>query len=129
MERQKKTRVTNSNDNSKLYVSIASRGHIDIIAMHTLVRIEAWSNYSRLFLTNGKVLVASTVLKRLEERLDSGMFIRAHHTHLVNVDHVAGLNALGEISLRNGDHIPIARRRRNYVIRFLRERQHDLAAN
>jgi len=52
-----------------------------------IVRIEANSNYSFLFFSNGKTLVVSKVLHSLEAQLDSLNFIRVHSSHLVNVDH------------------------------------------
>ena len=99
------------NNNS---LAINSLGRIDIIDRNRLVRIEADSNYCRLFLENGKTFFVAKVLKKFEDELDSQLFIRPHKTHLVNKNFIAsyikGVNA--SIVLSNGEEIPVARRKK-----------------
>ena len=101
------------------YLTITGRKHVDIIPMETLVRVEAWSNYSKLFLSDGRTLLASRVLKNIEKLLDSQMFIRAHSTHLVNIGFLSGINSVGDLCLVNGECIPVSRRRKSDVKRVL----------
>jgi two-component system, LytTR family, response regulator len=104
------------------YLKVVCRKHVNIISMDMLVRVEAWSNYSRLFLTDGRTLVVPRVLKQIEKRLDSRLFIRSHYTHLINLDFLAGFNAAGDLVMVNGECIPVSRRRKISVKRCLENR-------
>jgi|SRR5688572_423851 len=92
-------------------LAISSTGRVDIIDWNRLVRIEADSNYCRLFLENGKTFFVAKVLKKFEDELDRQLFIRPHKTHLVNKSFIAsyikGVNA--SLVLSNGEQIPVAR--------------------
>ena len=116
------TQPTFAPDNTHSCLNVASRNHVDIIAWANLIRVEAWSNYSRLLLADGRTLVVSRVLKQIEKRLDSHLFIRSHNTHLINMDFLTGMNQTGDLCLANGDCIPVSRRRRACVKRQLNER-------
>ncbi len=55
-----------------------------VVDTASIIRIQAISNYSKLFFTTGRTLVVAKVLKRFEEELAVNDFIRPHRTHLVN---------------------------------------------
>src|SRR5687768_9706718 len=92
-------------------------GRIDVINWDNLVRIEASSNYSRLFLANGKTLFVAKVLKKFEKELDNRIFIRSHKTHLVNCSfiksYIKGANS--SLLLSTGDCIPVARNKKRQM--------------
>lgn len=85
-----------------------------VIDIGSIIRIQAISNYSKLFFTNGKKLVVAKVLKRFEEELAFNDFIRPHRTHLVNkkfiLRYIDGEG--GKIELRNGELIDVSKRRK-----------------
>jgi two-component system, LytTR family, response regulator len=102
-----------------IFISVATnRGLLDIPVQH-IIRIQGLSNYSRIFFNNGQYpLTVARVLKRFEEDLPEGNFIRTHRTHLVNRDFVAHirLNALHPyIELRNGEMISVSRRKKRML--------------
>lgn len=96
-------------------LAVSTTGRKDIIDWNLLVRIEADSNYCRLFLENGRTLFVAKVLKKFEDELDMQLFIRPHKTHLVNKSFIAsyikGVHA--SLVLSNGDQIPVARRKKS----------------
>src|SRR5919109_930335 len=76
---------TNGNTNfQSASLTVATVGRVDVIEWDKLVRIEASSNYSRIYLSDGKTLFVAKVLKKFEEELDKRVFVRPHKTHLVN---------------------------------------------
>ena len=105
-----------SHNNNSL--AISSSGRIDIIDWNHLVRIEADSNYCRLFLENGKILFVAKVLKKFEAKLDRQLFIRPHKTHLVNKNfissYIKGVHA--SLMLSNGEQIPVARSKKGLFL-------------
>jgi len=56
----------------------------ELINYSQLVRVEAISNYSKLYFSNGKTLVVAKVLAWFEARLAEQGFLRLHRSHLVN---------------------------------------------
>lgn len=103
-------------------LAVATVGKVDHIEWRLLVRVEAFSNYSKLFLADGKTLFVAKVLKKFEEQLSEDVFIRSHKTHLVNRMFVQSY-VRGEQSfllLANGDKIPVSRNRKKLIgIAFL----------
>jgi|SRR5687767_7865135 two-component system, LytTR family, response regulator len=88
---------------------------MQVIDVHSIIRIQSLSNYSKLFFQNGRTLVVAKVLRWFEERLQTHNFLRIHRTHLVNSDRLkAWKNASTiEIELMNGERLIVARRKRN----------------
>ncbi len=83
----------------------------------TIVRIEASSNYSKIYFSNGKVLVTAKLLKWFEEKLPQQSFIRLHRSHLVNNLFMSTFQRnLKAIELTNGNFIQVSKRRRKSVL-------------
>ncbi len=92
---------------------------IDAIDVHTIIRVEAISNYSKLFFSNGKSLVVAKVLRWFEEYFSASddaesknIFIRTHRTHLVNKNFIRRYSN-GKIELYNQQCIDVARRKKS----------------
>ncbi len=85
------------------------------INCNNIVRIEASSNYSRLFFTDGKTLVVAKVLHWFEKQIGMHMFFRTHRTHLVNKNFISSyLNgSSGQICLFNGERIQLSKRKKS----------------
>ena len=83
----------------------------DCIAWGNLVRIEASSNYSKIYMADGKILFAAKVLKKLEAELDREHFVRIHKTHLVNKEYIKSYitGHHPSLVLSNGEIIPVSR--------------------
>jgi two-component system, LytTR family, response regulator len=96
-----------------------SAGHL-LIETANIIRIEASSNYCKLFLTNGRMLVTAKVLKWFEENLPGHVFMRLHRSHLVN-NHFLLRNQPMEkgLVLINGDYIRVSRRRKKNILNQL----------
>lgn len=87
-----------------------------LIDTRTIIRVQASSNYSKLFLSNGKVLVTAKLLKWFEEHLPDQSFTRLHRSHLVNnlfLNYHQRINKC--VELIDGNFIQISRRRRKSV--------------
>jgi two-component system, LytTR family, response regulator len=113
---QKQTAMyTTKNFNNTLLLPVCNG--LEVIDISTIIRIEAISNYSKLYFTNGKTLVVAKVLRWFEERLKNNeenktIFLRTHRTHLVNKNFISRY-ANGKIELHNHQIIEVARRKKN----------------
>jgi two-component system, LytTR family, response regulator len=89
-----------------------------------IVRIEAISNYSKLFFTNGKTLVVAKVLHWFEDNLAADLFVRVHRSHLINIAHImyCSLAISNGITLMDNSLIIVPRRRKDFIKKILRDK-------
>lgn len=100
----------------------------ELITISNIIRIEAISNYSKLFFANAcpasggsKTLVVAKVLKWFDELLSDKGFIRIHRSHLINLSCINSYNNYNQhkIILQNQEEIDISRRKRSRIIKRL----------
>jgi two-component system LytT family response regulator len=87
-------------------------------AIQQIVRIEASSNYSKIYLLGlSKPYIACKVLNWLQQELPASEFVRVHRSHLVNKKYICMQQHLPNnlIHLTTGDTIEVSRRRRNVL--------------
>lgn len=92
-------------------LAVATTEGTHFIPLADLLRIEAASNYARIFTRNGKPMLVSKTLKDLEESLPSNLFLRIHKSHLVNLLHIKNLLPEQRLTLSNGEVLDVSRRR------------------
>ncbi len=85
------------------------------VAAEEIIRIQAVSNYSRIYFSNGKVVVVAKVLHWFEDSLPIDMFARVHRSHLVNRMFVGSVNGkrTEKLVLLNGEIITVSRRKKS----------------
>lgn len=82
------------------------------IPLDSIVRIEASSNYSKVFCKDQRFpVVAAKVLRWFEQRLPQQLFARVHRKHLVNKMHMVAVKD-NNVILETGIQIGISRRKR-----------------
>ena len=69
-------------------LSINTLEGIMFVDTDQIIRLSADSNYTNIFLKNGKKIFASKTLKEFEETLVPMHFFRVHNTHLINLAYV-----------------------------------------
>ena len=85
-----------------------------------IVRLEASSNYTRIFFTNNTKLVSAKVLKEFVSMLEPFGFVRTHRTHLVNRKHILCVTPDGNIIMKDASVAEISRRMKSGVMRVLK---------
>ena len=85
-----------------------------LLDIEGIVRMEAVSNYTHIYMVNGKKIVLAKTLKYFTSFLQPHGFIRCHRTHLLNPGHITRSNN-GSILLANGELIEISRRKRRLM--------------
>ena len=90
-----------------------SRG-TEAVDCASIVRIEAISNYCKLFFSNGKTMVLAKVLSWFEEQLAGKGFVRLHRSHLVNMQFILRWDneRKATVILKNYYSIPVSRRKK-----------------
>lgn len=101
-------------------VYIPTEQGLRIIAVTNIVRIEARSNYSKLFFDNAKPLTVAKVLHWFEDKLERRIFCRIHKTHIVNNQFISAISADNNtLTLLTGEQLTISRRRKRAVLKLL----------
>jgi two-component system LytT family response regulator len=104
-------------------ILVSSSDTLNLLDVSSIVRCESSRNYTTLYLSNSKNLVASKTLMDFENLLQQHNFLRIHKSHLVNVAYIERYVKAGGgyIILRNGEQLPVAIRKREYLFRKLVE--------
>ena len=102
-------------------ISIATTEGTRLIPVPDIHYCSAEGSYCRLRLDGEQDLLVSKNLSALQALLPEGLFIRAHRSYLVQVDHIAALRPpkTGTLVLRSGESIPVSRRRRKQLVEKL----------
>ena len=102
--------------------TVKESGRVFFLKTSEIHWIEAASNYVRLHVEDRAHLMRET-MKRLEDKLDPGKFLRIHRSTIVNVDAVRELQPMfnGEyaVILKNGTQLSLSRGYRDKLNEFL----------
>ncbi|MBN3036640.1 MAG: response regulator transcription factor [Bacteroidales bacterium] len=101
---------------SKLALPV--EGRIAMIEFDSVIYCESDGNYTRLHLDGDKKIMVSRTLKDIERMLPHPLFVRIHHSHLVNINHVTDYirGEGGEVLLSNGIQLRVSRNRKDTLL-------------
>jgi two-component system, LytTR family, response regulator len=85
------------------------------VFMQNIIRVEANSNYSKIFFCNEQPLTVAKVLHWFEDNLPNDFFWRIHRTHIVNRIFVTDVNKKSMLQLSNGESLQISRRKKTAI--------------
>lgn len=95
-------------------ITLPTGNAYEIVNIKDIIRCEADGSYTTFYLSDKRKLVISSGLKHYEELLPEMDFIRVHHHHLINMNHV--LRFLkedgGYAIMSDGSKIEISRRKK-----------------
>ena len=111
---------TNKNRFTSEFISVATKSCIYVLPVQDIIRIQSINNYVKFFVNDGNVHLSSRIMKYYLKSLDKHRFIRVHKSHLINVDFILKYYSDGTLVLKNGDRIPVARRRRDELLDYLK---------
>jgi two-component system, LytTR family, response regulator len=92
-------------------------GQVYYFVLNDIVRIQSYSNYSKIIFKKDKPMLVAKVLRRFEEQLKQADFVRIHRSHLINRRYLQSYSPGTEakIFLANGDEVPVAKRRKTML--------------
>jgi len=102
-------------------IALASKESIEFVDPFNIVACEANSNYTNVYLSEGKKRVISKTLKEFEEMLVPFNFFRPHNSHLVNLNHVKEFirGDGGYLVMENKMKIPVSKNKREELLGLL----------
>ena len=84
-----------------------------------IIRLEASSNYTKIFFSNKSKIISSKVLKDFAAMLEPMGFLRTHRTHLINRQYIHCITSEG-IVMKDASVAEISRRQKREVLRALK---------
>lgn len=102
-------------------LAVRNYNGLKIINFADILYCKADGRYTWIHLRNGEYLVSAKTLKAYEVLLPESLFLRIHKSIIVNMNHVRQYDKRdgGFITMDNGQHLSIAKRRkREFQHRF-----------
>lgn len=103
-------------------VGVPTNEGIKLVAIDSIVFLEADASYCKVFLSDGKGLVVSKPMKYFGDKLEPlPYFLRVHKSYLVNLKFVEEYvrEDGGGLRLTIGNVIPISRQKKEEIIQFI----------
>jgi two-component system LytT family response regulator len=102
-------------------ITLPTGNAYEIVNVKDIIRCEADGSYTSFFLENKKKLLVSASLKHYEDLLPENDFIRVHHHHLININHVVRYLKTdgGYAVMTDGSQIEISRRKKDAFLQRL----------
>ena len=104
-------------------IAVPGETGVQLIRPSDIIRCESDSNYTTIFMLNGKKIVTAKTLKDVEDSLAGFSFFRIHQSHLVNIEHVSKLikgdGAL--VIMSDNSQLPISRARKEVFFEMFRK--------
>lgn len=105
-------------------IAIPSVDDFHFVRISEIIRCEASSNYTIIFLTTGKKIIAPKTLKEFEELLASEGFFRIHQSHLVNLSHIQQfMKTKNLIAMVDGSEVEVSRRKKTLFLELINMRK------
>ena len=103
-------------------ITLPTGNAYEIISIKDIIRCEADGSYTNFYLVGGKKLMVSASLKHYEDLLPENDFIRIHHHHLINVNHVVRFLKVdgGYAIMSDNTQLEISRRKKDAFLEKLR---------
>lgn len=102
-------------------IAVATHEGLEIVAIDTIIYMEATGNYTHLYFAEQKPMLASKTLKEFEDLLEGAGFFRIHNATLVNLQYVKKFikGEGGQVQLSNHVVLDVARRRKEELLEAL----------
>ncbi|MEO8415465.1 MAG: LytTR family DNA-binding domain-containing protein [Ginsengibacter sp.] len=102
-------------------VAIPTSDGLEFIPIKNIVHVESSSNYSKLFLIDGKKILVTKLLGEFEEMLEPYHFFRVHNSHLINLSYIKKYTRGegGQVIMQNDHVIDISRRKKDEFLKLI----------
>ncbi|MBC7890283.1 MAG: LytTR family transcriptional regulator [Ferruginibacter sp.] len=84
-----------------------------------IIRLQAQSNYTKIYFADHYSLLTAKVLKEFEPLLMPLGFVRTHRSHLVNKQYIRRVCSNGTIIMNDSSTVEISKRRKTAILKAL----------
>ena len=94
MGRETSVMITNDVPDPGAFVYLKVDRDMKKVFVNDIVYIESWKDYVKIFLAEGKNLLAKQSISAMENLLSEHKFVRVHRSFMVSLDKISGYNSL-----------------------------------
>ena len=117
MDKEVVTTAVEYKSNPEAFVYLKVDRDMKKIFVNDIIYIESWKDYVKLFLANGKNVLAKQSISAMENLLSEHMFLRVHRSYMVSLNKISSYNGLS-VQLDTKE-IPIGRLYKQVVMERL----------
>lgn len=109
--------IDNSIDHNPLKVVVPCTDSYEFVTVSDIIRCEGLQNYSRIYLSDGRMLVCTNAIGTVKANLQRRGFISCHRSHVINKDHILRYSKEGYVQMDDESCVPVSRRKKSEFIR------------
>lgn len=113
------TLLYNINDQSRTRKKVVLKTLDRIYAIYAsdIIRFESDGSYTTVYLSDGKKIMVSRLLKEFDDMLAPSGFVRPHQSHLVNIEQVFCFERSGsQIIMKDDSIVPVSARKKELIM-------------
>jgi two-component system LytT family response regulator len=102
-------------------LAIPSQEGLQFVEVNDIIYLEAESNYTIIYIKPSQKITVSKTLKDFEEMLPHTIFIRIHHSYIINKNHVQKYlkGEGGRVIMSNSKTLDVARRKKEEFMKAI----------
>jgi two-component system, LytTR family, response regulator len=103
-------------------LAIPSQEGLQFITLSDIIYLEAQSSYSIIYTMDGAKIIVSKTLKDFEELLPHSIFLRIHHSYVINKNRITKYirGEGGQVIMSNGKMLDVSRRKKEEFLNALK---------
>lgn len=92
----------------------------EVVKVKDIIRLCGSSNYTEIYLNDGRKKVVSRVLKNFEDMLAEQGFMRVHKSHIINLEHIKSYHKGrgGSVVLSDGCEVEVSPNKKADLLKF-----------
>lgn len=105
---------------NKKKIVLKTMERIYSVDIDDIIRFESDGGYTKVYLVDGKRIMVSRTMKEFDDLLMDVGFLRIHHSHLVNMNHLFCFEkAEGHVVMKDESIVPVSNRKKDQLLELL----------
>jgi two-component system LytT family response regulator len=105
---------------NKKKIVLKTMERIYSVDLDDIIRFESDGGYTKVYLTDGKRIMVSKTMKEYDDLLLDAGFLRVHHSHLINMNHLFCFEkAEGHVVMKDDSIVPVSNRKKDQLLELL----------
>ncbi len=117
----KRNKAIEADRTNMVKLAVPCKDLIYFVLMDEILHIQSSGSYTIIKTTKGEKFMCSKLLKEIESKLPSALFMRVHHSHIVNTREISRLDRSRAVTLylSNNASVPVSSAHKNKVLERL----------
>jgi two-component system LytT family response regulator len=105
---------------NKKKIVLKTMERIYSVDLDDIIRFESDGGYTKVYLVDGKRIMVSKTMKEFDDMLLDAGFLRVHHSHLINMNHLFCFEKTdGHVVMKDDSIVPVSNRKKEQLLELL----------